>query len=45
MADDVVGKERLAIFIPVKAPGIGGSIHDHFEDVSRRMVAQMLQLS
>src|SRR4051794_33929755 len=39
MTDHVVGKEGLAIFIPIEAPGIGRSIRHHFEDVANRVIA------
>src|SRR3954468_10894840 len=39
MADDVVGKKWLAIFVPVQAPWICGAVRDDFERAASRMIA------
>src|SRR6476646_8634956 len=38
MADDVIGKERLAVFVPVQSPRVRSAIGDDFENVARRMI-------
>jgi hypothetical protein len=39
VADDVVGEEGLAVFVPVEAPWVGGAVGDDFENFARGMVA------